>query len=204
MNLKYLSLIIALAALLSACGPKATPEPALSAADVQATAVSMAWTMAAQTQAAIPTATATPISTATFTPLPTATINLTPLASPTSYAFALPTSTTASGKDECDKILPANPTGKKATMYIVNENKAQTNLSLYLAKTPFGECGYTGVAISGKGTASLTLPQGCYSAYAWVNDPKKPSTAEGYGLCMNNPDKWTLIIRQNIIILKSP
>ena len=66
--------------MLSACGPE--PEPTMSAADVQGTAVAAAWTMVAETQAAIPTATPIP---PTETPLPTAlpTNTIAPLELPT-------------------------------------------------------------------------------------------------------------------------
>ena len=52
---KLLTIMLASILLLSACGPE--PEPTMSAEEVQGTAVAAAWTMVAETQAAIPTAT---------------------------------------------------------------------------------------------------------------------------------------------------
>jgi len=68
--------------LLSACGPE--PEPTMSAEEVQGTAVAAAWTMVAETQAAIPTATPIP---PTETPPPT------PIPTNTLAQLILPTST---------------------------------------------------------------------------------------------------------------
>ena len=57
--MKRIWMLFAIAALvLSACGPE--PEPTMSPADVQGTAMSAAMTMVAETQAAIPTATPIP------------------------------------------------------------------------------------------------------------------------------------------------
>jgi len=50
----------------------------------------------------------------------------------------------------------------------------------------------------------MELPFGCYSAYFWVNDPKKQSTASGSGLCANNTDKWTFKIDANNVTMLAP
>jgi hypothetical protein len=196
---KVLPLILALTILLTACGSKATPT--VDAASVQASAVAMAFTMAAQTQAALPTATLVP---------PTATVTIPPPATPTVFALptfplSAPSATLASSSaSPCSVPLSKDPTGRSATLRIVNENKSQVQGSICLAKTPFGEFGVIGIALARMQDTILTVPQGCYSAYFWVNDPKKPSTAQGYGLCMNNSDKWTMIIRGDTVVLKAP
>jgi hypothetical protein len=191
-------MIFLVSALLSACGPKATPTP--DPADVQATAVAMAWTMAAQTQAAIPTA--TPVPTDTPTPPPTET----PLPTPTLEAISLPQSsepTASSGKDPCDQPLPHDVTGPKSPVVIKNQANGPVTLSLYLNKTAFGECGYIAFNIAKNDSVSTELPQGCYSAYGWQTG-NKPSTPAGSGLCMNNTDKWEMIVKDNIVTLNSP
>lgn len=87
---KFVFLIVLGAVLLSACGPATPPPtPTMSIADIQATSVSMVWTMVAQTQAAMPTA--TPLPTETPTPVPTNT----PFPSPTGSSLLVNTPTTA-------------------------------------------------------------------------------------------------------------
>src|SRR5215207_11529720 len=67
---KFPSLVAAIALIISACAPEAVPT--INAADVQSTAMAAAFTMVAQTQAAIPTETPLPpTETPTQTPLPT-------------------------------------------------------------------------------------------------------------------------------------
>lgn len=192
--------LLTASALLSACGGEATPT--VSAVDIQNTAIAAAFTMVAQTQAAIPTATPLPTATASPTPPPT----WTPAPTLAVTLGAPPTFTPAAASgDECNKPMASDPAGPDTTVAIRNENKAQTNLSLFLSKTPHGECGYRGYSLGGNQSITVTLPVGCYSAYAWVNDPKNPFTAEGYGLCMNNPDKWTILIKKDgRIELKPP
>lgn len=69
---KPLLILAVLVFLLSACGTTEEASPSLTNEDVQATALSMAWTMAVETQTAMPTATYTPLP-PTSTPEPTAT-----------------------------------------------------------------------------------------------------------------------------------
>ena len=187
--------------LISACGPE--PEPTMSAEEVQGTAVAAAWTMVAETQAAIPTATPIPpTETPSPTPLPTNTIASLEL--PTQPILAQPTVTPADLCSNLKHIIPADADGPKATIKIVNENKSTATISLYLNKTVFGECGYRSYTLSKNGSTVEKLPQGCYSAWAWSQDPNKTFNASGYGLCANNPDKWTMVIRGESIIMLPP
>lgn len=193
-------ILISMAAvlLLAACGPEPTPTP-----DVVGTAMAMALTMGAQTQAAIPTATPVPpTETPTETPPPTST----PVPLPTQPSGSFPTNTPAGSdnSDPCNGPMSNEPTGPKFTAAIKNETKGSANISLWLAKTPFGECGYRGFSVGKNDTITVSLPQGCYYAYAWINDPKNPSTAQGGPLCANNSDKWTFVIRAEIVILNPP
>ena len=93
---KIIFLFMALSLLLNACTPAEETPPRLTDEDIQATAISMAWTMAAQTIEAMPT----PLSpTATYMPAPTATQTIeampTPL-SPTATYMPAPTATQTS------------------------------------------------------------------------------------------------------------
>ncbi len=92
------------------------------------------------------------------------------------------------------------------TIKINNAVKAPVTVSVFLYKTKFGECGYRSYSLGPLDSVYLTnLPQGCYSAFALVNDPKKPSTASSTILmCPNNDDKWTMVVQPDVIKFYSP
>jgi hypothetical protein len=194
---KMIPLILGLTVLLAACGPKATPT--IDAASVQASAVAMAFTMAAQTQAANPTATATIPPTETFTPPP-----------PTPTFFSLPTlaataTKAASGEGPCYHAMMPDPPGRKFTARIVNTNKAPVSGSICLYEDRGqGVTGIIGISLGRNADTILSIPQGCYSAFFWVNDPKTPSQASGSALCANNSDKWTFKIGATTVIMLPP
>jgi hypothetical protein len=196
---KVLPLILGLTVLLAACGPKATPT--IDAVSVQASAVAMAFTMAAQTQAAAPTATATLPPTATFTlPPPSPTFEL------AAFPTIAPTSTKAvSGEGPCYHVMEPSPPGRKFTLRVWNTNKAPVsgNVCLYQDRGQ-GVTGIIGISLGKNADTILTVPQGCYSAFFWVNDPKSPSQASGSGLCANNSDKWTIKIGANSVTMLAP
>src|SRR5215470_11375499 len=115
----FSSLMIVLVLTISACGAPAVPT--VNAADVQHTAEAAAFTMVAQTQAAIPTATPLPpTETPTQTPLPTNT----PLPLPTSATVVAPPTTPAvssnnsssGGTDPCATRVLSKPEGKATTI----------------------------------------------------------------------------------------
>jgi hypothetical protein len=181
------SLTVALAMVISACGAEATPT--VNPVDIQNTAIAAAFTVVAETQAAIPTNTPIPpTETPSPTPLPTQTpISLPTLEVPPTTA---PTSG-SSGGDPCNAPLGATVSGKPTTIKLVNQTKGPIIASLYLNLTPFGECGFRGYNLSKGDSVVITdLPQGCYNVSVFVNDPKNPSKSFGYG-CINNSDKWT-------------
>jgi hypothetical protein len=196
---KVLPLILGLTVLLAACGSKATPT--IDAASVQASAVAMAFTMSAQTQAAMPTATMTVLPTETPTlPPPSPTFAL-----PTFPAIGVTATKATSGDGPCYHAIMPDPPGKKFTLRIVNENKAPVTGSICLYEDRGqGVTGIIGVSLGKLADTVLTVPQGCYSAFFWINDTKSPSQASGSGLCANNPDKWTMKIRANDVILNPP
>jgi len=204
--MKHFSIITITAvviALISACSGQPA-EPAISAEEIQSTAVSAAFTIVAETQAAIPTNTPLPpTETESPTPLPTDT----PIPLPTIDA-SLPTvnsvPTQTSSGDPCNAPLGAIVSGRDTTIRLVNNTKGDLVVSLYLNLTPFGECGYRGYNIGPKDSTVITdLPQGCYNVSVFVNDSKNPSKAFGYG-CINNPDKWTFQIYEERVVLNPP
>jgi len=184
--------------LLSACG--AEVPPTINAVDVQNTAVSGAFTLVAETQAAIPTATPLPpTDTPTQTPLPTNT----PLALPTSATAATftPVAASTAGGDPClTRVLSWSPKGRPATIRLVNTTRTNITVSIYLNETPdHFECGYRVYNIASRGDLIISdLVQGCYNVWAFNNDQRTPVNAFGFG-CINNSDKWTFEIRQDII-----
>jgi len=202
-----ISVFAIVALIMSACG--ATPaEPTLSPADIQSTAVAAAFTIVAETQAAIPTNTPVP---PTDTPVPTPIPTDTPVPSPTLGAAIIPTFTTApttasnsSGGDPCNKPLPGNVTGNETKIRLQNETKGDLVISLYLNLTAFGECGYRGYNLGPKDSTIITdLPQGCYNVSVFVTQPNKSTKSFGYG-CINNPDLWEFKIYEENTVLLSP
>lgn len=197
---KLLIIIFASIFLISACGP--APEPTMSAEDVQGTAVAAAWTMVAETQAALPTATPIPpTNTPAPTPLPTNTVP--PLVLPTQPQVVQPTATNAAGKDDCDHILASDAAGPTSPIRIVNETKAPMNISLYLAKTPFGECGYRGYSVPKNNSINIEFPQGAIYVYAWILEPVN-ATVSGGPFTPNNTDKWELYVNASSMKFVGP
>jgi hypothetical protein len=193
------SLILMLATTISACG--AQPVPTINAADVQHTAEAAAFTMVAQTQEAMPTATPLPpTEIPTNTPLPTDT----PAALPTVATLGATVPTTAptnSNTDPCaTRVLSYSPKGRDTIIRIANLTKAQVTVSVYLNETAgAGECGYRSYTISKNGDVVISdLVQGCYNLWAWSSDNRIHVNASGFG-CLNNSDKWTFEISENSI-----
>ena len=190
-----IQIIIGLALLLGACGPKAAPT--IDPVQIQATAAVMASTMSAQTQAAIPTLTHTPLPSPTsipsFTPVPTLVeVSPTPVADP------------------CDGSLLAGLTTGKAnnatTVLIRNSTKAPVTVTLYLSKNDFGQCGSVSYSLAPNQSVSIIgeLPYGCYYASAYVNDPKNPTRPSGDSACITGPDKTTVTVTANQIKITGP
>ena len=159
--------------------------------------------MVAQTQAAAPTATPLPPTEApTQTPLPTNT----PLALPTlefSPTAAQPTSNP--NVDPCDtRQLGVDMRGKSTIIRIWNSTNVKVTVSMYLNETELGACGYRGVVLAKHADVVYTdLVYGCYSLWAWSDDPKGKFNSSGGG-CINNPDKWTFGVNTATIKFTGP
>lgn len=198
---KHISLLLFIAFLVSACGTPAAPT--ISAEDVQSTVVAAAFTIVAETQAAIPTNTPIP---PTDTPTATLQPTDTPILPDTETPAPFPTATAqvSNGGDPCNQPLKASPDGRPTKIKLVNKTKAPITLSLYLNITPFGECGYRGYNLGANDAVTITdLTTGCYNVGVFVNDPNKPSKAFGYG-CINNPDLWTFEVYADFVKFIGP
>jgi len=189
-NALIMGVVLSLAA--SACAPRATAT--INPLDIQHTAEAAAFTMIAQTEEAVPTATLVPpTETATPTRLPT----LTPITSPTSDV--MPTATrsqsTGSTQDDCNKALTAWE-GPTAKLNLANETKPKgtVTLSLYVV-TELGECGYLSQQFESSG--SLSGPVGQYSAGAFVDGKKDFKVFGGFRITQGS---WTIVVRNESIV----
>ena len=197
-TLKIISVILA-TSLLAACGADATPT--ISVADVQSTAVSAAFTIVAQTQAAIPTATPLPpTETPTQTPPPTNTTAPLP-----TLAVTLTNTAASAGGDYCATRVLGSPLGQSTRILIDNTTRYSVQVSLYLNETEsHNECGYRGYNLGRNGSVLITdLVYGCYNIWAWSTDNSHAFQVAGYG-CINNPDKWTFEITEDIVRFVGP
>ena len=179
-----ISIIIFITSMISACGP--APEPTLTSADVQGTAVANAWLALTLTQAAIPTSTSTPIPTETFTPQPTFTlVPVTPL--PT---LAVTTPTNAAD-DPCNQPPPDKPKGITVKVKLLNKSGGQAALSFGMnSPNKIGECGTYGYTLGQFDEPTVTVLAGCYWGWAWITGDK-PSVAKTGDvlLCMTDPNE---------------
>ncbi len=201
----FSSLTIVLALAISACGAQAVPT--VNAADVQHTAEAAAFTMVAQTQAAIPTATPLP---PTETPTQTPAVTDTPVLLPTQGS---PVATIASGNvangaatvDPCANRVLSAPRGRSTVIRIVNTTNVPITVSIYLNETAGqGACGWRSYNLSKKNDVVISdLVQGCYNLWAGSDAPKGKFNSSGYG-CINNPDKWTFEVSSGTIKFVGP
>jgi len=159
---------------LSACGG-GEATPAINMMDVQNTAIANAWLAMTQTQAAMPTATATfvpvptPTAIATFIVMPT----LPPLqpVQPTSLApLGAPTT------NPCYNPPPAKPKGTTVQVKFVNKSDAVVTSFSFGMEQPNkeGECATYGFPLGKYDAPVVRVLAGCYWAYAYTD---KPSTA---------------------------
>ena len=187
-----------LAVLISACGAPAAPT--IDGLSVQNTSVAAAYTLVAQTQAALPTNTTIPpteiptqTSLPTETPIPSPTVDV--LATPT--VILLPTFTpqlSTSGNDPCNHAL-LSWQGPSASFTIVNETKPQGKIILLMSVlTKTGECGYLNIY-----SDSFTGPAGNYSAAAFVNGKKNFKV---FGAFPIQALSWKIIVRNDVIVAK--
>lgn len=182
MNKKLLYLLSILIILtLAACGPAATPT--LDMTQIQNAALTQAWVAMTMTQAALPTATATPVP-PTQTPFPTL-LSLPTLAP--IVATAVPPTNPA---DVCNQVPPVLPKGALVKVEFVNKSGGQVNLSFGM-NTPNdkGECVTYSYSLGAMQTLDATVLAGCYWGYGWVSK-NPPTTSRTTSLiCLSDPSK---------------
>ena len=184
MNKRVILLGLAITLLVSACGAGQPAAPTIDPNSIINTAQAAAFTMIAETQAAIPTATFTEIP--TQTPLPTDT----PVPSPTLEPAALtpPTATFSvnSGGDPCYHPIAPNEGGPRSVLRIKNKTNGLITVFVYLyQKNAFGECGYIGFDVSKNSSSTITtMPQGYFAVTAYTNNRKKTA----YGTAIISDD----------------
>jgi hypothetical protein len=187
--------------LVSACAPQAAPTA--NPVDVQHTAEAGAFTMVAETQAAVPTATTAPptdtlvpttLPTDTPPPLPTSS---TPGSLPTNIPTFTPqspnasTNTDTNNQDICNQALTAWQ-GPTANFAIANQTKPQGTivLSMYVVTT-LGQCGY--LIITGD---SFSGPIGQYSAGAFITGKQNFKAFGGFNITEGN---WKIVVKNDSI-----
>ncbi|HJQ13470.1 MAG TPA: hypothetical protein VJ830_01880 [Anaerolineales bacterium] len=193
--------------LISACAPRGTPTA--DPIDIQNTAEAAAFTMVAETQASVPTATlipptetASPTLPPSSTPLPlptSGTPGLIPTGAPTSTqqappAQVPPTSNSGNGggtQDVCNQPLTAWQ-GPTANFSVANQTQPQGTivLSMYVV-TDLGQCGY--LIINGD---SFSGPIGSYSAGAFVTGKQNFKAFGSFRITEGN---WAIVVKNDSI-----
>jgi hypothetical protein len=197
------ALCLMLVLMLSACRSRgAQASPTVNPADLQGTIAAAAFTIVAETSAAIPTATPLPpTATSTDTPAPT----LTPLPLPSS-AVTLTSAPggNSSGTDPCiNKTLPESLQGDPIRIRLNNSTRATLSLTVYLNQTgPQGVCGYRSYTLDpGQFIVLNDLVEGCYTLWAWNPDPDTYFIVTNGTNCLDTSDTWVFDISTSSIKL---
>ena len=186
-------ILLTLSVLLAACAPAGTPT--MSAADVEGTAMSAAWTVVAATQQAIPTATLVP---PTETPSPTPQPTFTPLAPPTFPFSASPTAVvSASGTDNCLHPINMGEAGRTKRLRIENNSGGTIAwLSLNLRPNLWGQCGaMSWSSRPGYWKEIVNVPTGTWWAVAALElrGGKSTTVGTGFSLGVGQSDDITVL-----------
>lgn len=201
---KLMPILVLAAVLFSACGGQAA-EPTLSPEQVQGTAISAAFTMVAQTQAAVPTNTLPP---PTDTPAPTPLPTFTPLSSPTTDFVLLPTATQAAassgGEDNCLHPINRGEAGPTSLIRFENQTGGKVTLSLNLRTNLHGQCGAETYIVSKNQKLTIAMPKGEYFAYGWVEYPNG-DTSTSVGTVVNRVGDnhlFVVLIKPDVMVTK--
>jgi hypothetical protein len=161
---KFIPVLALVSILLAACGQQA--EPTLSPEEVSGTAVAAAWTIVAETQAAIPTNTPVP-PTETPSPTPQPTFTLPP---PPTIEVASPTAT-SKPQGSCEGPLNVGEAGPQSNIRLENETGGSVLISLWLGPglNAFGQCGFLTYTLSKNQKLVVSIPKGQYYAYAIID-----------------------------------
>jgi hypothetical protein len=195
---KYLWASMAILSLLiCACGTQSN-EPALNSEDIQLTAAAAAFTIVAETHAAIPTTTQIPpTETATPTSLPTDTFTPSPtvdplLITPTLTLTSTSQNSSSANDDLCNKPLLSwqGPSASLAVAYDYSPRGKDDSVVLSLwVSTDLGECGFL--------YDHSTGPVGQYSAAAYIDGAKDFKVFGGFRITEGS---WKLVIRNSTIV----
>jgi hypothetical protein len=172
--------------------------------DLQNTAAAVAFTMVAQTQAALPTATPPP-PTATSTETPAASATVPPLPS-LGATFTASPDATAGGPDPCiDQVLPPTLEGETIRIRINNSTEATLSVSIYLQQTtPQSVCGYRSYTLAPEQFVVINdLVEGCYTLWAWNPDPDEYFIVTNGTSCIDDSDSWVFDISTGSIELRT-
>jgi hypothetical protein len=196
------TLAVLVTLVISACGtPSIEVSPTVNPVDLQSTVAAAAFTVIAETQAAIPTS--TPVTpTLTYTPLPT----LTSIPSPTPGGAQTATPNATSGTDPClTKVLPPTLAGDPIRIRIDNSTQAQLSVSVYLNQADGrGECGYRSYILApGEYVVINNLVAACYTLWAWNPDPDDYFIVTNGTSCLDTSNTWAFDISTNSIRLNS-
>jgi hypothetical protein len=200
-----LTLILMSTLIISGCGAReAQATPTVNAVDIQSTAAVVAFTMVAETQAAIPTATPPP-PTETFTNTPAPTVTVPPL--PASQVTFTPVpNSNSGGSDPCiNKVMPATLEGETVKIRINNSTKAALAISVYLNQTgPQSQCGYRAYKLDpGQFVVINDLVEGCYTLWAWNPDPQNYFIVTNGTSCIDTSNPWVFDISTSSIKLRT-
>jgi len=162
-----------------------------------------AFTMVAETQSAIPTATPPPpTETVTNTPAPTNTFL--PLPSSGAPLTPVPNGNSGGGDPCLERVLPGVLQGETAKIRINNSTKVAVAVSLYLNQTtPQSECGYRTYTIDPQQSIVINdLAAGCYTLWAWSPDPETYFMVTNGTSCIDNSNQWAFDISTGSIKLR--
>jgi len=187
---------------LASCGG-GDATPAISADDVEQTALADARTMVASTQAAMPTPTLAPTDTPvpssptpTETPVPQPTFPQSAGEQPTPTSFApQPTPTTASGSGGCYPMQEWEVDSAKINVYNQTNGVVTISVNVTLAN---GECG--SFSLRYEKANSMIVPVGCAWVWAWVDG--KEDYTHSTSFCMDSPRSYNLTVTKNGIQVK--
>ena len=198
------SVVLGITLIISACGTEAPPPPTVNPIDLQSTSAAVAFTMIAETQAAIPTATPIPpTETPTNTPLPALTV---PPLPPAGTTFTpIPNSNPGAGDPCINQVLPATLVGNPVKIRINNSTKAALSFSIYLNQTtPQVTCGYRAYTIDpGQALILNNLVEGCVTLWAWNPDPEEYFIVTNGTTCIDDSlDTWVFDISTNSLKLR--
>ena len=194
-------LITLIAGACGARGAQVQATPTVDPAYLQITAVAAAFTVIAETQAAIPTSTPQPTATVTDTPAPTNTF----LPLPSSAIPLTPGANGNGAADPCiNKFLPDSLQGEPIRIRVDNPINTTLMLSVYLQQTgPGSECGYRSYALTGGQSLVINdLVEGCYTLWAWNPDPGGYFIVTNGTSCLDNSRNWTFDISTRSIQLR--